>query len=56
MDENQLILEAQNGNRAALAELVKKYEQTVYNFAFKICRNKDRAENKMQENFLSMVK
>lgn len=56
MDENKLILEAQNGNRQALAELVKKYEQTVFNFAFKICRDKDRAENTMQETFLSMVK
>ena len=54
--EEQLIEEAVNGSRKALAELVKKYEQTVYNFAFKICRNKERAENTMQETFLSMVK
>lgn len=54
--EEQLIEEAINGSRKALAELVKKYEQTVYNFAFKICRNKERAENTMQETFLSMVK
>lgn len=56
MDENKLISDAQNGDRKALAELVKLYEQTVYNFAFKICRNKDRAEHTMQETFLSMVK
>lgn len=54
--EEQLIEEAINGSRKALAELVKNYEQTVYNFAFKICRNKERAENTMQETFLSMVK
>jgi len=54
--EEQLIEEAINGSRKALAELVKKYEQTVFNFAFKICRNKERAENTMQETFLSMVK
>lgn len=54
--EEQLIEDAINGSKFALAQLVKKYEQTVYNFAFKICRDKDRAENTMQETFLSMVK
>ncbi len=56
ISEDKLIEAAQNGDRPALAELVKKYEQTVYNFAFKICRNKERAEHTMQETFLSMVK
>ncbi len=56
LTEEQLIEDAINGSRFALAELVKKYEQTVYNFAFKICRNKERAEHTMQETFLSMVK
>ncbi|GJQ63307.1 MAG: RNA polymerase subunit sigma-24 [Melioribacteraceae bacterium] len=56
MNEEEIIREAQNGNQKALAELVKKYEQTVFNFAFKICRNKERAEHTMQETFLSMVK
>lgn len=56
MDEEKLIDLAQQGDRKALTELVKKYEQTVYNFAYKICREKDKAENTMQETFLSMVK
>ncbi len=56
MEEEVLIKHAQNGDQKALAELVKNYEQTVYNFAFKVCRNKDKAENTMQETFLSMVK
>ena len=56
MKEIELIEKAKSGDRKALTELVKKYEQTVYNFAFKICRNKDKAENTMQETFLSMVK
>ena len=54
--EEQLIEDAIKGSKSALSELVKKYEQTVYNFAFKICRDKDRAEHTMQETFLSMVK
>ena len=56
MTETELIALAQKGDRKALAELVKKYEQTVYNFAFKICRDKEKAEHTMQETFLSMVK
>lgn len=56
MNELKLIEQAQGGDRKALAELVKLYEQTVFNFSFKICRHKDRAENTMQETFLSMVK
>jgi RNA polymerase sigma-70 factor (ECF subfamily) len=56
MNEETLILEAQAGNNKALAELVKKYEKTIYSFAFKVCRNPDKAENTMQETFISMVK
>ncbi|MBN1638841.1 MAG: sigma-70 family RNA polymerase sigma factor [Ignavibacteriales bacterium] len=56
MTEEELIKLSQSGDRKALSELVKKYEKTVYNFAFKICRDKERAEHTMQETFLSMVK
>ncbi|MCX7797007.1 MAG: sigma-70 family RNA polymerase sigma factor [Melioribacter sp.] len=56
MNEQELIEKAKQGDRKALSELVKMYEQTVYNFSFKICRNKERAEHTMQETFLSMVK
>ncbi len=56
MEEKELVKLAQAGDRKALSELVKSHEQTVYNFAFKICRDKEKAENTMQETFLSMVK
>ncbi|GBD88669.1 ECF RNA polymerase sigma factor SigW [bacterium BMS3Abin03] len=56
MNESELIHKAQNGNKKALAQLVKAYEQTIYNFAFKICRDKNKAEHIMQETFYSMVK
>ncbi len=56
MDDKELIKLAQDGDRNALAKLVKLYEQTVYNFAFKICRDKEKAEHTMQETFMSMVK
>jgi RNA polymerase sigma-70 factor (ECF subfamily) len=56
MEEKELVRLAQAGDRKALSELVKSNEQTVYNFAFKICRDKEKAENTMQETFLSMIK
>ena len=56
MDELNLIEEAKNGDKKAMADLVKAYEKTVYNFAFKICRNPDKAEDIMQETFFSMIK
>ncbi len=56
MEEKELIEKAQKGDKKALAEIVKKYEQTIYNFSFKICRDKNKAEQIMQETFYSMVK
>jgi len=55
-EESKLIDLAKSGDRRGLAQLVKNYEQTIYNFAFKICRNRDKAENITQETFYSMVK
>lgn len=56
MEESKLIELAQKGDKKAMVDLVKTHEQTIFNFSFKICRNKDKAEHTMQETFLSMVK
>lgn len=56
MNEEEIIEAAKSGNKKAMAELVRKYEKTVYNFAFKICRDPERAENTMQETFFSLIK
>jgi RNA polymerase sigma-70 factor (ECF subfamily) len=56
MEETEIIKLAQKGDRKALAQIVKKYEQTIYNFSFKICRDRNKAEHIMQETFFSMVK
>ena len=56
MEESELVVLAKSGDRKALAQLVKDNEQTVYNFSFKICRDREKAENIMQETFYSMVK
>lgn len=56
MDEKILIDEAKQGSRKALSQLVRLHEQTIYNFSFKICRDREKAENIMQETFYSFVK
>ena len=56
MEELETIKKAQSGDKKALALLVRDYEQTIYNFAFKICRDRDKAEHIMQETFYSIVK
>ena len=56
MEEAELVKLAQKGDKKALTQLVKSHEQTIYNFAFKICRDREKAENIMQETFYSMVK
>jgi RNA polymerase sigma-70 factor (ECF subfamily) len=56
MEEKELIEKAKTGDKKALSEIVKRYEQTIYNFSFKICRDKNKAEQIMQETFYSMVK
>lgn len=55
-DDADLIEKAKSGDRKALTQLVKNYEQTIYNFSYKICRDREKAENTMQETFLSFVK
>jgi len=56
MEELKLVELAKSGDRQALAQLVKNNEQTVYNFSYKICRDRDKAEHIMQETFFSMIK
>jgi RNA polymerase sigma-70 factor (ECF subfamily) len=55
-DDVELIRKFRSGDRKSLEEIIKKYERTIYSFSFKVCRDKDKAENTMQETFLSMIK
>lgn len=54
--ETKLLKAAQAGDAGALKELVHKYEDTVFGFAFKVCRNEDDAEDTLQEAFLNVIK
>ncbi len=51
-----LVKSAMAGDAGALQELVQKYEETVFGFAFKVCRSQDDAEDTLQEAFLNILK
>ena len=51
-----LIAKAKNGDDRAFTQLVKRYEQTVYGFAFKLCRDKEKAEESFQDTFINVYR
>ncbi len=56
VDETGLIARAQQGDAAALAEIVENHHRTVYNVALRMCGNHQDAEETLQETFLSVIK
>ncbi|MBI3193178.1 MAG: sigma-70 family RNA polymerase sigma factor [Ignavibacteriae bacterium] len=51
-----LLTKAKSGDERAFTELVKKYEQMVYSFSFKVCRDKDDAEETLQDTFVNVFR
>jgi RNA polymerase sigma-70 factor (ECF subfamily) len=54
--EKELINRAKKGDKHALAELVSKYSDKIYNLALRILRNKEDAEDVLQETFLQVIR
>jgi RNA polymerase sigma-70 factor, ECF subfamily len=55
-NEPELVRKAQKGDQRAFSLLVKKYESTVYNFAFKVCRNEEKAAETLQDTFVNVYR
>jgi RNA polymerase sigma-70 factor (ECF subfamily) len=51
-----LVKEAKRGDHTAFSELVRRNEQMVYSFAFKVCRNKGYAEETFQDTFINVFR
>lgn len=51
-----LIKKAQAGDDRAFTILVKHYEDLVYSFAFKVCRDKEKAEETWQDTFINVYR
>jgi RNA polymerase sigma-70 factor (ECF subfamily) len=55
LDEKQLVERAKQGDRAALSQLVNKYSERIYNLALRILRNREDAEDVLQETFITVI-
>lgn len=54
--DHHLISKAKQGGERAFTQLVKRYEQTVWGFAFKLCRDKEKAEESFQDTFINVYR
>jgi RNA polymerase sigma-70 factor, ECF subfamily len=55
-NEPDLVRKARDGDEKAFTALVKKYESTVYSFAFKVCRDEEQAAETLQDTFVNVYK
>lgn len=55
-NEADLIRRAKGGDERAFTELVNRYEGQVYNFAFKVCRDKEKAGETLQDTFITVYR
>ena len=55
MTEVQLIEKAKNGEQEAFTKLVLKYNERIYNLALRLLRNKEDAEDILQETFITVL-
>ena len=51
-----LIQSAARGDHAAFTELVKRYEETIYRFSLKLCRDPSKAEEVLQDTFINVFR
>ncbi|MFN0156841.1 MAG: RNA polymerase sigma factor [Bacteroidota bacterium] len=52
--DEKLIAAAAGGDKSAFSALVKRYEETVYSFSYKVCRDKQKAEEALQDTFVNV--
>jgi RNA polymerase sigma-70 factor (ECF subfamily) len=55
-NESELVRKAKAGDQRAFTALVKKYESTVYSFAFKVCRDEEQATETLQDTFVNVYR
>jgi len=56
LPDDALIAQAQSGDTLAFTELVRRYEETVYRFSYKICRDKEKASETLQDTFVNVFR
>jgi RNA polymerase sigma-70 factor (ECF subfamily) len=56
LSDAMLIAKVKQGDERAFAQLVQRYEQTVWGFAFKLCRNQEKAAESFQDTFINVYR
>ncbi len=54
--DEELIRSAKTGDRGAFTTLVKRYEETVFRFSLKLCRDREKAEETLQDTFINVYR
>lgn len=47
---------ARRGDAKAFSEIIRRYEDTVYNFSFSVCRDREYAEETLQDTFINVYR
>jgi RNA polymerase sigma-70 factor (ECF subfamily) len=55
-DELKLIKLAGSGDERAFTELIQRYEDMLYSFSYKVCRDREKAEETLQDTFINVYK
>jgi RNA polymerase sigma-70 factor (ECF subfamily) len=56
LSDDLVIAGARTGDRRAFAELVRRYEETVYRFSYALCRDREKAEETLQDTFINVFR
>lgn len=56
LPDDELISSAKGGDGDAFTELVRRYEETVYKFSYKICRDPLKASETLQDTFINVYR
>jgi RNA polymerase sigma-70 factor (ECF subfamily) len=56
LEDEELIQKARTGDERAFTELIQRYEDMVYSFSYKVCRDKEKAEETLQDTFINVYK
>ncbi len=54
--DDAVIARAKSGDTHAFTELVRRYEETVYRFSYKICRDREKASETLQDTFINVFR
>lgn len=56
LSDDELIKRAKKGDEQAFTHLVQRYESLVYSFAFKMCRDEEKASETWQDTFVNVFR